>query len=337
MSIYNKLDVLQQKALSKIKDIINAIDSYNIEDEHNFDVHSQKLTHEAYSVISEYKNLLSLSKNTDSLAYHVYHDRLTDLKVKLREAQLTNSRATNELIQRQILLKYNRVSTGAEGTKTLEEQRDELFRGKSQKAAETSKLSGQAQLLDKNKAITASLQTTRQMMSTSIMHTELNIDTIDQQSKDLSQLNDKFTDFNDLLNKSRAIVKFIQKQDRDDKNKIYLSLGFLAISCAWVIWRRILKMPVYFMLWSFFKIFRIFNWMIGPSAAITASQEAIIVASTTSTAALISATMATSMAVSELSKPELADEELTVNIEDDSEIQTWEEIVSHTLGIEDEL
>ena len=140
-----------------------------------------------------------------------------------------------------------------------QEKREALF---GRREAADAKSATQSSILDKNKAITAALQTTRQMMATSIMHTELNIDLIEQQTKDMSRLNDKYTDFNELLSKLKAIVKFIQKQDRQDKNRIYMSVGFFFAVCAWVIWRRILKMPVKIFLWAVLRTFGLVNWVV---------------------------------------------------------------------------
>lgn len=344
--IYKKLDSLQFEALSKIRKIVSALDISVIEEEYSFEVQRQNLAHEVFIAISEFKNLLETARvmeeeqDSPSVQYQVYCDKLLDLKLRLRQAQIQSTEAANEIIHRQRLAQFcaDPITTN---TKTEDEIRNELF-GKRLATGVNSSLTAQNQLLNKNKSITASLQATRQMMSTSIMHTELNIDTIDQQLKDLSQLNDKFTDFNEVLNKSRAIVKFIQKQDRSDKNRIYMSLGFLALVSFWVVWRRILKVPVYFMLWSFFKIFRIFNWMVGSTATsnnmVDVSPIASVVVSATTTAtsiASLAAASVLSVSTAMTSAPEsdgiVMDKEYTMDIEVDQVHLTWEEIVSEEI------
>lgn len=341
MSIYLQLDELQNEALFKIKGIFSD---------------KEEVKEQAYSVMSEFKNLLAVAKtlsktDEDHLTYQIYVDKLADLKVRLREAQVRSRAAANTTIHKQ------RIDEYCQKEKSLEDAKEELFRGSNQgkNVSETgiNKLSGQTQLLEKNKAITASLQATRQMMSTSIMHTELNIDTIDQQSKDLGQLNDKFSDFNDLLTRSRAIVQFIQKQDRSDKNRIYMSLGFLAAVCFWVIWRRILKLPVYFMLWSLLKVFRIFTWLLPaglselliPPIGAEVSSSSMMRIGTTSASSSTSTTVLASAAVSSVTSVVSAlvssidlENEYAMSIDESSEIETWEDIVSQaTELVRDEL
>ena len=110
------------------------------------------------------------------------------------------------------------------------------------------------QIVSQNKQITKSLQASRQLLSAGILQSELNIDNIDQQTKDLYKLNEGFIQFNDLLNRSKKIVKFIEKQDKADRQRIYLSMGFFILCCSWVVYRRILRRPLKIFLWSFFKI-----------------------------------------------------------------------------------
>ena len=119
------------------------------------------------------------------------------------------------------------------------------------KNSKESELSINQQIVQQNKQITKSLQTSRQLLSASILQSELNIENLDQQTKDLYKLNENFLQFNDLLNKSKQIVKFIEKQDKADRQRIYLSMGFFILCCCWVVYRRILRRPIKILLWSF--------------------------------------------------------------------------------------
>jgi len=202
-----------------------------------------------------------LSKQPAQLAtLDVYEDKLKFLKEKVRDYQLKSHDSHNEHIHQQRIAKYKPVDHHAESEVS---QRDQLFAGRSEKIAP--ELSVNQQILQHNKKITSSLQATRQLMSTSILQTELNIDSLDQQTKDLSTLNEQYASFNDVLLKSKQLISFIEKQNKKDKRRIYMSLGFFLLVCSWIIWKRILRGPVRLMLWSFFKVFRIFNFVFGPS------------------------------------------------------------------------
>lgn len=188
-------------------------------------------------------------------AVQIYKNKLPQLKVASREAQLQAYKLEEIQIHKQ------RVSSWRvpERPKLTEEMKQELFGKRLKKTVEESV---EQQIMQQNQSITSSLKVTRDLMKTLILQTELNIGTLEQQTKDLSLFDSLLVELQTTLMKSKNIVKFIEKQDRHDKNRIYMSLGFLMLCCAWVIWRRILKTPVKILLWSFFKIFRVFLWFL---------------------------------------------------------------------------
>lgn len=208
-------------------------------------------------VIEAQLKQLSESEATEALISEkltLYAQNWHHLRQRLKESLLEAHSIEMDLIHKQRIAEYGEAEKG-EGTK------EDLFAGRSEaKSPEDSEKRIQDQILSQNKNITSSLQLTKQLMTMSVMQTELNIESIDQQSKDLNQLNDKLMILESVLTKSRQIVKFIEKQDKRDKKRIYLSIGFLICCCAWVIWRRILKTPVKLMMWSFFKFFGVLNW-----------------------------------------------------------------------------
>lgn len=191
----------------------------------------------------------------------IYQNKLVALRNKVRSVQLKADELKNEKIHQERIQKYHLDDKN----KGLDNEiaRDKLFAGRSVK--KTTKMNIDEDILSHNKKITSSLQMTRQLMSTSILQTELNVDSLDQQTKDLKNLNEEYIKFGDLLARSKGIVKFIEKQDKHDKRRIYMALGFFAFCCVWVIWRRILRTPVRLFLWSVFKVFGIVGWMFGGS------------------------------------------------------------------------
>lgn len=213
----------------------------------------------------EYLKILDSKANkqdeTDVLL-DIYQSKLASLKEKVRSVQLRTFELKNEKIHQERIQKYhlNDKHFGLDD----ETARERLFalRGKPKTPEETIN----DQILLHNKKITTSLQSTRQLMATSILQTELNVDALDQQTKDLKNLNEQYMSFNNLLSKSKDIVNFIEKQDKQDKRRIYMALTFFALCCIWVIWRRILRTPVRIFLWSILKTFRIVTWIFGGSS-----------------------------------------------------------------------
>lgn len=188
----------------------------------------------------------------------LYKEKVNYLKLKLRESQLVASSMENELTHKQRLQEYVKEESAEPA-----DLKSELFAGRSQSQTDDNEKPIDEQVLTQNQNITSSLKATKQLMTMSVMQTELNIDSLDQQSRDLSKLNDKLIDLESVLLKSRQIVKFIEKQDKHDKRRIYLSIGFLLLCSAWVLWRRVLKLPVKILLWSLLKFFGVFNWVVS--------------------------------------------------------------------------
>lgn len=178
-----------------------------------------------------------------------------NLKEKLKESQIKAYEQESERVHDQIIEDY--VSKWSDKN---ENTREQLFAGRSTPLEETNDKPIEEQVLTQNKNITNSLKLTKQLMTMSVMQTELNTETLEQQTRDLTKVNDKLVDLDSLLNKSRQIVKFIEKQDKRDRRRIYFSIGFLLLCFAWVVWHRILKLPVRMLTWSLLKMFGVVSW-----------------------------------------------------------------------------
>ncbi|CAI5760494.1 unnamed protein product [Candida verbasci] len=228
----NILDLINNELL-KFKDLIRIFQNYSINDgKYSYNLQLYQL---------KYKILTEKFRNIQLYIYDLQQEKLTQLRIE----------------------KYGLNKTKESATPNDKDIRDELFSNRSTKKLQ--ELSVNQQITKQNKQITASLQTSRQLLEGSILQSELNLDSIDQQAKDLFKLNENFIKFNDLLMKSKNIIKFIEKQDKSDRKRIYMAMGFFILCCCWVIYRRILRRPLRILFWSLFKIFNIFNWIFGPS------------------------------------------------------------------------
>lgn len=330
-SYFGDIDESQYATYSKIAEILALSQQELGQNEISIEHQRINLSKEANRNISKIRDLLriiDLRINADAVSgqrslyrtqYDLYQGKLTNLKIQLRQAQLKSYSLENELVHKQRVEKFVKTyeSAKTEGTK------EDLFSGRSVNKDDANKNSKtvEDQILSHNKNITSTLQATRNLMNTSIVQTELNIESLDAQTKDLSQLNDKLIDLSVVINRSRQVVKFIEKQDREDKRRIYLSLGFFALCCAWVVWRRILKLPVKIMLWTFFKLFGIFSW-----AASKNTEVKVAVASLTALGLASALATAVSSAVSEFTTDII--QEIS-----DSEPLTWDGIIEHTTSL----
>lgn len=173
----------------------------------------------------------------------LYNEKPLQLRKRIRSAQLVAQKEKEEEVHKARLREFGESSP-----------REQLFSGR--KEAPQDDL-----ILTQNKNITLTLQTTKQLMTMSVMQTELNIDTLDQQTRDLSSLNDKLVDMSTVLDRLRQIVRFIEKQDKSDRRRIYTAMGFLALCSLRIVWRRILKMPVRILVWTLLRTFGVVSWL----------------------------------------------------------------------------
>lgn len=86
------------------------------------------------------------------------------------------------------------------------------------------------------------------------MKATLNIEELEQSTRNISQLDLKYSIFQSALGTSHKLIKHLEQADKWDRTCMLASLGFLGLVLLWIVWRRILKAPVFF----FFSIIRFF-------------------------------------------------------------------------------
>ncbi|KAG7664271.1 SEC20 [[Candida] subhashii] len=211
--------------------------------------------------------------NNKTIQY--YQHKLNSFKSKLRHFQLIiNESQLNQhhliRIKQFNLLQQEQVPEQQQPSNDLNEMRNQLFNNKSTIAPPIiTPTSINQQIVSQNKQITQSLQISRQLLSATILQSELNIDNLEQQTKDLSQLNESFIKFQDLLTNSKQIIKFIEKQDKSDRKRIYLSIGFFLLCCCWVIYSSYNSSgnSNNKTRYKFYK--NVFNWLMGTTTNVT--------------------------------------------------------------------
>lgn len=264
---YSKIDELQFSVLKNISDIYSLHES--LSENESFDTAKDRLCRDSTTKILLISNLLEVTdkileqeslenlKNGNLVeTQELYKEKMAHLRRRLKEAQLLAYQHEGGLVHKQRIDVYVKSQQDkVEGTK------EDLFSGRSTNlSSEGEERSVDQQILSKNKNISKSLKLTKQLMTMSVMQTELNIETLDQQSKDVGSLNDKLVDLESILNKSKQIVRFIERQDKKDKRRIYMSIAFLLLCSLWVVWNRILKLPFKILLWTMMRFFGVLGW-----------------------------------------------------------------------------
>lgn len=67
----------------------------------------------------------------------------------------------------------------------------------------------------------------------------------------MSQLDARYSLFEDVLGTSQKLIKHLEQADKWDRIYMLASMGFLALVVSWIVWRRVLKAPVLFFLTIF--------------------------------------------------------------------------------------
>ncbi|KAG0655662.1 Protein transport protein sec20 [Maudiozyma exigua] len=116
--------------------------------------------------------------------------------------------------------------------------------------------STKSQLLSQTKKLSNNLIKGNQILQSSILQSNLNLDELRQQTSSLQTVDDKYDQFQSIVTKTSSLVKSLEKASNQEKRDVYLALFFLIACISWVIWRRILKMPVKLFLWMCFKFFK---------------------------------------------------------------------------------
>ncbi|PVH17211.1 uncharacterized protein CXQ87_000093 [Candidozyma duobushaemuli] len=262
----------QLTELSRLRDEVfeNIEDIKNLKDDEIDSIETRRntLTKRAHYSINQMNDLLSvleilISQQAPRKAdqdllweqFALHKSTVRNLKERLRDSQTTAYEEESKRVHGQIIDEYVKKWSNQN-----EDSREQLFAGRSTAQEESGDKPIEEQVLTQNKNITNSLRLTKQLMTMSVMQTELNTETLEQQTRDLHKVNDKLVDLDALLNKSRQIVKFIEKQDKRDNRRIYFSIGFLLLCLAWVIWHRILKLPVKMLTWSLLKVLGVVSW-----------------------------------------------------------------------------
>lgn len=141
---------------------------------------------------------------------------------------------------------------------TLQQQRQRLFSGSDSKDQELKEKdrfkSTEERAVGKSEDITQTLRRVHQMATTEVAKSHLNIEELEYSTKQLNELDERYTAVSVLLAGSSKLVRHLEQADKKDRQYMIMALSFLALTFCWVVWRRVLKGPVMLILWSLAKV-----------------------------------------------------------------------------------
>lgn len=172
-----------------------------------------------------------------AVEYYELEDFLTNFKKNLIDKQLSikeSSKSTFEALKRS---KYH-ISTADE----LADLPESSISQKQTAAFEN--MTRDAKVMSTTKKITSKLVQSSQILETSLMQSQLNLDELQMQDEDLERLTEKHVIVGSLLEKSDAFAKEIKLAGQRDKRMMLYAIGFFFVCVLWVLWCRLLKWPV---------------------------------------------------------------------------------------------
>uniref|UniRef100_A0A060TBU6 ARAD1D37598p n=1 Tax=Blastobotrys adeninivorans TaxID=409370 RepID=A0A060TBU6_BLAAD len=222
--------------------------------------HRQELADSIQARLKQYEN------GVQTLAF-----RIDDQQGLESEETLKRQRVTLDKLRENVKLAKQRFRTAQIESKqrsrlSWKAQRDLLFQGADpeKQSAATKNMSVEDRVVQKSQDITQTLQRVHRMAQTEVIKSELNIDELEQSTRNLTKLEEKYTAFDVLLSGSKRLIRHLEQADTWDRRYMLASLSFLATVMLWILWRRVLKLPVMFILWTLARVLGLARFVSKP-------------------------------------------------------------------------
>lgn len=126
----------------------------------------------------------------------------------------------------------------------IRQQREALFGDPSkQQSSETKRLQNMStddRILEASNDITASIRRMHNMAQTEAMKSAINVEELDMSTKQLKQLESKYTAFDIMLGGSQRLIRHLEQADKWDRIYMQAALAFLGAVVLWIVWHRII-------------------------------------------------------------------------------------------------
>ncbi|CAN6605211.1 hypothetical protein TRVA0_002S05270 [Trichomonascus vanleenenianus] len=200
-------------------------------------------------------------------------------EIRARAHVVTLDRLQENLKLARMRFRRAQIQAKKNGEQNWKSQREQLFAGKEHAAARNdqrnAEMSTEERIIGKSEDITATLRRVHQMAQTEVTKSSLNIEDLETSTRALMDLEKRYTAFDVLLHGSNKLVKHLEQADRWDRIYMIASLSFLALTLAWVVWRRILRMPVMLLLWAFARMIGLANFIGSSSSKLLSTASSV--------------------------------------------------------------
>ena len=101
--------------------------------------------------------------------------------------------------------------------------------------------------------MTLALKRTHALLEQEVEKSTLSLETLEQSSQTLGQLENQYSAFDVLLRGSRRLILELERADKWDRWMIYAGLCMFGLTCLWIIYKRLLRGPLGLIFWTFEK------------------------------------------------------------------------------------
>ncbi|EER44619.1 conserved hypothetical protein [Histoplasma capsulatum H143] len=165
---------------------------------------------------------------------------LKSARIKFRKAQLQAKRNAEAARQKERQLLFAGVE-GGEGT--------EYIRRKGRAG-----LTHDALVASASEDVTAALRRTHQLMQAELSRSQFAQDTLEQSTAALSSLSESYSTLDTLLASSRSLAASLLRSQKSDTWYLETAFYLLIGTIVWLVFRRILYGPLWWMLWMPLKL-----------------------------------------------------------------------------------
>ncbi|OJJ75672.1 hypothetical protein ASPBRDRAFT_168819 [Aspergillus brasiliensis CBS 101740] len=117
--------------------------------------------------------------------------------------------------------------------------------------------------------VTAALRRTHQLMQAELSRSQFAQETLEQSTAALSSLSDSYTDLDSLISSSRNLIGSLLRSQKSDTWYLETAFYILVGTIVWLVFRRILYGPLWWLVWLPIRLFARFTFAILGVVGIT--------------------------------------------------------------------
>jgi protein transport protein SEC20 len=185
--------------------------------------------------------------------------RRTQIYVKKAEDTARRKERDERL---RLLREPPRVATPTDDGTTSLSNSQTLLRPPSRKSNRKAEQTEDDLLVSASSDVLAALRQTHALMATEVERSHFAAEILSNSSRELEQLGESYTDLDSMLKTSKGLVTQLMKSNKSDTWYLLSARTLLMVVAAWLVWRRLLWGPTWWLVWLPLKMLYLSMMMI---------------------------------------------------------------------------